>query len=176
MFALAAVAALFSAGAVGYWWQLQAERSTQAALGEFRQQLAAAEKATVEVAGTAASKPLPWWTELRAPVVGEKALAEAVAAEALTSASKLSLQAVRVSLSEVDHLNGAPYRSATLRAELRGSYSDIKHWLSEVLARRPHSLALRSMDLRRAADGSSAPSVEASVELRLFERMANTKP
>ena len=176
MIALVAVAALFLAVAVGCWWQLHAERSAQEALGGLKQDLAVVEKAAAEATRKMASGPLPWWTHLRAPVVGEKTLAETVATEALSLASKLELQTGRVSLSEVEHVTGAPYRSVTLRAELRGPYSDIKRWLSEVLARRPYSLALKSIDTRRAADGAVEPRVEATVELRLFERTVRTEP
>jgi hypothetical protein len=91
-------------------------------------------------------------------------------ADALESAPKVGVQVLRLNLAPLPTVAGAAYRGTSVQAELRGAYPDVKRWLADVLARRPDALALKSVDLRRASTGT-APGVEASVELRLFERV-----
>jgi hypothetical protein len=108
---------------------------------------------------------------------GERSPAEQLSADALAFGPQLGVQVQRLTFGSPTHAEGAPYRSTAVQAEVRGSYADIKRWIAELLARRPHSLALKTLDLRRGADANAAPaagtqpgSIEASIEWRLFER------
>lgn len=80
------------------------------------------------------------------------------------------MQVLRLNLAPLPTVTGAAYRGTSVQAELRGAYPDVKRWLAKLLARRPDALALKSIDIRRAAN-STAAGVEASIELRLFERV-----
>lgn len=164
------VVALLLAGSLAWWWQSAALRDAQTALTDAQREQAAAQQRAANVARAAASAPAPWWTLLPAAPVGERSPAERLSADALMLAPKLGVQLQRMSFSPLPAVDGAPYRGTAVQAELRGSYADVKRWLGELLARRPHSLAVKSADLRRAAEGAtSVGAVEASIDLRLFE-------
>jgi len=169
--ALASGLILLAAGAA-WWWQSTALAAARQSLAEAQREQAAAQQRVAHAARSAASAPVPWWTLLPSPLGGERSPAEQLSADALMLAPKLGLQLQRLSFSPLPATDGAPYRSTSVQAELRGPYPDVKRWLGELLARRPHSLAVKSVDLRRGAEGaaqSGSGAVEASIELRLFE-------
>jgi type II secretory pathway pseudopilin PulG len=124
-------------------------------------------------AAASAPAPSPWWSRL--PIQGARrdgrSTAEQLQADVMASATALSVQVLRVGLQPPSPArpDGPPFVATSVQVELRGSYADIKRWLAELLARRPGALAVKSIDMRRGAD-VAASSLEASVELRLFER------
>jgi len=168
--ALACGSILLAAGAA-WWWQSTALAAARQSLAEAQREQAAAQQRIADAARAAASAPAPWWTLLPASPGSERSPADQLSADALMLAPKLGVQLQRMSFSPLPTTDGAPYRSTTVQAELRGPYPDVKRWLGELLARRPHSLAVKSVDLRRGAEGAvPSGTVEASVGLRLFEQ------
>lgn len=120
-----------------------------------------------------AASPLPasWWGLLPSESAIAHSGPDSLTSVAMVAAKDLHIRIVRMSFSALPRTGGAPYSAVAVQVELRGAYSDLKRWLDEVLSRRPRALVLRSIDLRRAAENAAQPSVEASVELRLFERI-----
>jgi len=160
------------AGGAAWWWQSTARVAARQSLAEAQREQAAAQQRIADAARAAAAASAPWWTLLPTSPAGERSPVEQLSADALMLAPKLGVQLQRLSFSPLPATDGAPYRSTTVQAELRGPYPDVKRWLGELLARRPHSVAVKSVDLRRAAeDAGPTGAVEASIELRLFERM-----
>lgn len=162
---LSAAAFLLWQGAAGA--ELRQEQDAYRSKQDRMQQRAAAE------ARAAASAAAPWWSQIPADKVDQRSAAEQLSADALAIAPPLNVQVLRMSMAPMAMAEAAPYRGITVRVELRGTYPDVKRWLSELLARRPHSLGLRSLDLRRGAEGAAAQGIEASVELRLFEQASD---
>jgi hypothetical protein len=174
MVAAALLGLMVLVGAFAWQWQA-------AAVAAATEAIAAAEQAQVQERAAQAAmvrgaEPLPWWAKLPAAAGWqERGAAEHLSAEALASAARLGVQVLRLSTSPQPPEGAAPYRRSVVQVEVKGGYADVKRWLSELLARRPHALALRSLDVRRGAvvDGGGAPSgIEATVELRLFERVS----
>lgn len=165
-FALGSIAL---ASAAAWLWQTGALTETQQALIDARREQAAVQEHATATARAAAPVPPPWWTLLPPSPANERAPAEQLSADALALAPKLGVQVLRLSMSPLPPADGAPYRATAVQVELRGPYAEVKRWLAELLARRPRTLALRSIDLRRGAEGVGTPGIEASVELRLFE-------
>lgn len=158
-----------TAGAVWHWQggQLQdARHSLDEAVTA-----SAVDKARVDaLSRSSVSLPKPWWGLLPTDASAGHGGRDSLTSDAMAAASELNVRILRMSLSPLSRAEGAPYLGVAVQVELRGAYPDIKRWLGEMLARRSQSLALTSMDLRRAAEGSAQPGVEASIELRLFER------
>jgi hypothetical protein len=174
--AVSTVLVLASAGMLA-WWQdraiVQARLELSAAEHE---QALAAQQAEASAKARSEAKA-PWWTLLPAAPAGERSAAEQLSADVLALGPQLGVQVQRLTFGAPTHAEGAPYRSTAVQAEVRGSYADIKRWIAELLARRPHSLALKTLDLRRGSDANAAVaanaqpgSIEASIEWRLFER------
>ena len=117
--------------------------------------------------------PAPWWNllHLHGARRDGRSTAEQLQADALSVSKELNILVLRVGLQPPapSQTDGPPFAATSLQVELRGSYADIKTWLAELLSRRPGALAIKSIDLRRAAD-PSVSTLEASIELRLFER------
>ena len=159
------------------WWQERAIGQARRELVEAQREQALAAQQAADSAKARAEVRAPWWTLLPAAAAGERSAAEQLSADALALGPELGVQVQRLTFGSPAHAEGAPYRSTAVQAEVRGSYADIKRWIAELLARRPHSLALKTLDLRRGADANVAPvagaqpgSIEASIEWRLFER------
>lgn len=156
-------------------WQRQAAAMVAATEAIAAAGQAQAQERTAPAALIRGAEPLPWWSKLSAAAGWqERGAAERLSAEALASAARLGVQVLRLSTSPQPSEGAAPYRRYVVQVEVKGGYADVKRWLSELLARRPHALALRSLDVRRgtAVDGGGASSgIEATVELRLFERV-----
>lgn len=90
---------------------------------------------------------------------------DAVLSEAHQSALPAGLSVKRATVATpVEGLASSSVVSTDLTVELAGSYSALKIWLRELLARHP-SLAVLTLSLRRAAGDEG---VEATVVLRLF--------
>lgn len=126
-----------------------------------------------------AAKPTQWWSALpaRSAESGKAQLAERLSSQALTLASAAEVQLLRLSASQQPSLSSRPYLRTVFHAELKGRYAAVKRWAAETLAWRPGALALRSMEVRRAAgaEGAAMPvEVEVSVELHLFELAATS--
>jgi hypothetical protein len=160
----------------GIVWQRQA-----ASTAMLTKAISAAERAVVQeriaqAAIVRVGEPLPWWAMLPAAAGWqERGAAEHLSAEALASAARLGVQVLRLSTSPQPPEGAAPYRRSVVQVEVKGGYADVKRWLSELLARRPHAMALRSLDVRRGTvvDGGGVPAgIDATVELRLFERVS----
>lgn len=163
---------LASAGAVSYWQDAQL-RNTRRSLDEAFTASALEKSKADALARSSASRPEPWWTLL--PTDGSVAHGgrDSLTSDAMASGSQLNVRISRMSMSPLPSADGAPYQGVAIQIELRGTYPDIKRWLGELLARRSHSLALKSMDMRRTAEGAAQLGVEASIELRLFERSSH---
>jgi hypothetical protein len=147
------------------------------ALAEAQQGQAQAQQRLAQAAAIRRAEPLAWWAQLPSATPGlpERSSADQFSADALALAPKLGVQVLRLSISQQPAEDAALYRRTAVQVELKGAYGGVKRWLSELLARRPHALALRSLDVRRGSvvDGGGVPAgIEATVELRLFERVA----
>lgn len=174
MVAVALLGLMVSVGA--FAWQRQA-----AAMVAATEAIAAAEQAQVQERAAQAAmvrgaEPLPWWAKLPAAAGWqERGAAEHLSAEALASAARLGVQVLRLSTSPQPPEGAAPYQRSVVQVEVKGGYADVKRWLSELLAWRPRALALRSLDVRRGPVGEGggvSSGIEATVELRLFERVS----
>jgi hypothetical protein len=165
------VAILFAAG---FLWRWQAGELATATLGvatAHEETARAQQRAAAAAAGPVASVHLSWWEQLPAGNGDTtRSTVEQLSTDALALAPKLGIEVLRVTLAPQPQVSGAPYRSIAMQVELRGPYAEVKRWLGELLARRPQSLVLKSIDLRRTAEGAAQPGVDASVELRLYER------
>jgi hypothetical protein len=157
-------------------WQRQAAVMVAATQAITAAQQALVQERAAQAAMVRGAEPLPWWANLPAPVgLQERGAAEHLSAEALASAARLGVQVLRLSTSPQPPEGAAPYRRSVVQVEVKGGYADVKRWLSELLARRPHALALRSLDVRRGPVGEGgglSSGIEATVELRLFERVS----
>jgi hypothetical protein len=174
--AAASLGFLLALTAMATWWQLHAYRHVTQQLADARRaQALMAQEADANAKARAQIKP-PWWTLVPASPTGERSAAEQLSADALALGPKLGVQVQRLTFGSPAHAEGARYRSTAVQAEVRGSYADIKRWIAELLARRPRSLALKTLDLRRALDAGAVSastqsgSIDASIEWRLFER------
>ena len=159
------------AGAAWYWQDGQL-RDARHSLNEAVTGSALERAKADALAQSSASTPKPWWALLPPDAAAGQSSRDSLTSDAMVSASELNVRILRMSLSQPPRAEEAPYLGVAVQVELRGAYPDIKRWLGELLARRSQSLALKSMDLRRAAEGTAQPGVEASIELRLFERSA----
>jgi hypothetical protein len=159
------------AGVAAWQWQALQLRAARQAYESTRADAAQAERKAAEAARAASLVPGPWWMRLPSADLHQRNAAEQLTADALESAPKVGVQVLRLNLAPLPPVVGTPYRSTSVQAELRGHYPDVKRWMADLLARRPDALALKSIDIRRSAGGAS-PAVEASIELRLFERLA----
>lgn len=175
--ASAVVAAALAAVTVCAWrWQLVATAEVRQSLTAVQETQALAQQRARAAASAAAMSPVPWWEQLPSAIDADRNPIEQLSADALGVATKLGVEVGRLTFAPQPRANGAPYRSTAMQVELRGPYADVKRWLGELLARRPHSLALKSLDVRRAGEGAAQSGVTASVELRLYERAASTSP
>jgi len=157
-------------------WQETASVGALQSLQSIQRQHVLTVQQAADAFGAAALAPPAWWTLLPAPSVAERSATEQLSIDALALAPKLGVEVGRLTFAPQPQADGAPYRSIAMQVELRGPYADVKRWLSELLARRPHSLALKSLDVRRAGEGATQSGVTASVELRLYERAASASP
>jgi hypothetical protein len=170
LFGLLAAAALTTAAALAWHWQSSALAAAEgAAVAAQDDQRASQQRAAADAASALLVLP-PWWSRLPAVPSSDRTPVEQLSADALALAPKLGVEVLRVTFAPLPQASGAPYRSTAMQVELRGPYADVKRWLGELLARRPHSLALKSLDVHRTAEGAAQPGVEASAELRLYER------
>lgn len=170
--AFAMAAGLMALAGVAAWqWQALQLHAARQAYETTRAEAAQAERMAAEAARAALLVPGPWWMRLPSADLHQRNAAEQLTADALESAPKIGVQLLRLNLAPLPPVVGTPYRGTSVQAELRGAYPDVKRWLGELLARRPDALALKSIDVRRASGGAS-PGAEASIELRLFERVA----
>lgn len=182
---LLAVAAIIIAtlglGANTHHWQSTKTIDTARLLAAAQRDQAEAARRESQRAHARAVASQPWWTQLSSAAdLGEISTArtapEQLSADALALAPKLNVQVLRLTFAPPAQVSGAPYRSTAVQVEVKGPYADIKRWLSELLARRPHTLAVKSTDWRRSGgvDAGTAASntntIEATIELRLFEQ------
>jgi len=178
----AVVAATLALGGFAHRWQSATTTDTARLLATTEQDQAEAARRETQQAAARAATPQPWWTKLSSPAATaehatDRTAAEQLSADALALAPKLNVQVLRLTFAPSAQVTGAPYRSTTVQVEVKGPYADIKRWLGELLARRPHTLAVKSTDLRRgtdaaAAGGTAVDPIEATIELRLFEQAA----
>jgi hypothetical protein len=171
-----AAAALLSMGAaLGYWQSTETVGVTGALAGIQNDQAEQARHAA-QRAHARSAEPQPWWSKLPSTAPTPRSAAEQLSADALALAPKVNVQVQRLTFASPSQVTGAPYRSTAVQIEVRGAYADIKRWTGELLARRPHALAVKSIDWRRsgvdAATGTASNATDASIELRLFERAA----
>ena len=157
-------------------WQEAASVVVQQSLQSQQRQHELMTQQAAAASSAAALAPSAWWTLLPALSVAERSTTEQLSIDALALAPKLGVEVGRLTFAPQPQANGAPYRSTAMQVELRGPYADVKRWLGELLARRPHSLALKSLDVRRVGEGAAQSGVTASAELRLYERVASTSP
>jgi hypothetical protein len=175
--AAACLALLCSAAAACAWWQSRATAEAQLQLTQAQHEQALAAQRAAQDERARAEAKAPWWTRVPSAATAQRSAAEQLSADALALAPKLGVQVQRLTFGAPSHTEGAPYRSTSVQAEVRGSYADIKRWIAELLARRPNALALKSVDLRRGPGDATeltvaqAGSIEASIEWRLFERL-----
>lgn len=181
---LAAVAIIVAMLGFGTWvhhWQSATTTDTAHLLSAAQRDQTEGARRESQEARERATAPRPWWAELsssadRGEVSSARSAPEQLSADALALAPRLNVQVQRLTFAPPAQLSGAPYRSTVVQAEVKGPYADIKRWLSELLARRPHTLAVKSTDWRRTggaeagAATADANMIEATVELRLFEQ------
>jgi hypothetical protein len=160
-----------SIGILAWRWQVLPLSEARLARDSVQEEAARAEQGGAEATRMPQPAKGSWWTRLPLADHQQRHAAEQLTADALESAPKVGVQVLRLDLTPLPSVTGTPYRGTSVHAELRGAYPDVKRWLAELLARRPDALALKSIDIRRAANNTAA-GVEASIELRLFERVA----
>lgn len=166
----------------GLAWHRQSSELASAAqaLAAAEREQAMAQDRSAQSALARAAQPLPWWAQLPAAAVrrGGATAAQQLSADALALAPQLGVRVLRLTMAPVPSEAGAPYRSSAVQVELTGPYAEVKRWLAELLARRPHALVLRSLDMRKAAaaEGGVGQGIEATIELRLFERVSAQAP
>ena len=174
------IATMLALGGFAHHWQSTQTTDTAAQLAAAQRNQTEATQRAAQQAAARAGQPQPWWTKLSSSAATAeptpRTAPEQLSADALALAPKLNVQVLRLTFTPPAQVTGAPYRSTTVQAEVKGPYADIKRWLSELLARRPHTLAVKSTDLRRgtgpdaaAAAGAATDPIEATIELRLFE-------
>jgi hypothetical protein len=179
--AAATISATLGLGAYAHYWQSTATSDIAHLLAAARDRSDAARRESQQAHARAAASQ-PWWAQLSSTAAdaGNRPTArtdpEQLSADALALAPKLNVQVQRLTFAPPLQVSGAPYRSTAVQVEVQGPYADIKRWLSELVARRPHTLAVKSTDWRRGG-GANAGAVatdtnfvDATIELRLFEQ------
>ena len=178
----ATIATMLALGALAHHWQSTQTADAAAQLAAAQHDQTEAAQRESQQAAARAGQPQPWWTKLSssaatAEPTTPRSAPEQLSADTLALALKLNVQVLRLQFTPPAQVTGAPYRSTTVQAEVKGPYGDIKRWLSELLARRPHTLAVKSTDLRRGTGTDAATAaatgtdpIEATIELRLFEQ------
>ncbi|MBN8486841.1 MAG: hypothetical protein J0M20_03765 [Burkholderiales bacterium] len=169
---------LLTTTAAATWWQAHASRHLAQQLRRAQsEQAAAAQRAALQVVPPA-HHPAPWWATLPTTVADQRSAAEQFSADAITLGPAWGVQVLQLSFASPTQADAAPYRKTTVQTQLRGTYVDIKRWLAEMLARRPRTLALESLDLRRVVEANMASNevpaglIDVAVEWSLFERAA----